>query len=148
MFIWRIAKSSEKQSNHVSRWRQKHTRLLLNLTDTKILVISGVMLMRQSLSLNNNTETKTYKGKTLSDLVEIARAFACHFYSTDLPHHVICPQIPGTGNHPVKLSKLNSGKVTLALKKLQPKKSLGPDKVPPYTYKACHELLAESLPHV
>lgn len=45
----------------------------------------------------------------------------------------------------LKIDQIMKNDILIDIRKLKPKKSLGPDKIPPYIFKGCAELFVEPL---
>jgi hypothetical protein len=110
--------------------------------------------IRNKKSPNNNNKLRTYKGKSYSDQDKIANIYAEYFSSVfstsndDSRRNKIDNKVIGSTINNVKLSKITSKEVSKALKKLKPKRSLGPDQISLYVYKACGEFLVTPLTYL
>ncbi len=84
---------------------------------------------------------------------EIADAFAKHFSSvflgtTGTQGSEDAATLPRSNNIQISLPYVNIEDVIAGTKALKPKLSLGPDKIPPYVYKACAHLVVKPLTYI
>lgn len=99
---------------------------------------------------SNTSIAMSYKG---TNQTEISSAFATHFSSV---FGISDPSVDlgdteGMGGYSslhIDLGELTMEDVCAAMKRMKPKRRLGPDGVPAYIYKACKDLLAEPLTHI
>lgn len=94
----------------------------------------------------NHTISMTYRGNTLKPGQETADAFAEYFESvfhTDVPSYDINNSVSS-----FPTLKIESDDVKEALIRLAPKRSVGPDGVPPFIYKACWEFFVQPLTQI
>ena len=93
---------------------------------------------------------KKYKGKSLCNPGEISDAFAEYFSSVHVSDTTAHPAPPPTplNSDMTKLHLISTERVSEAIKKLKPKRSLGPDNIPAYIYESCGEYLIEPLTYI
>lgn len=88
-----------------------------------------------------------YRGAQISTNDKIADAFADYFKSVYLNNAAKYDLSfePSSNISTLDIKSISEDDIQKAIKKLKPKKSVGPDKIPPYIFKGCAELLLEPL---
>ncbi len=99
---------------------------------------------------NVNAGSLKYGGITLDTPDEIAAAFAQHFSSVfSSPSRGSTQDSAGAAHSTcVGLNCITHSEVRDALTHLKPKRTIGPDRIPPYIFKACFEFFCEPLTHI
>lgn len=106
---------------------------------------------------SENTDPRTYHGISLSECSpqNIANKFSQHFSSVFSPTqptstltHTSATQKPSLSQTKIDLRLIQCSDVASVIKRLKPKRSMGPDRVPPYVYKGCAEFLLQPLTHI
>lgn len=105
---------------------------------------------------NQSPDVMTVDGEEVEGGAAIAERFASYFGSVyepcQLDNDELCRRAtssPTLCNVPcLAVPSITADEVLLALKKLKPKTSVGPDGIPPYILKACAELLVTPLLHI
>lgn len=89
----------------------------------------------------------TDENKVLNDSTSIADSFASYFSSVfDHKHPLNINVLVDNGSDKLfSISDITLEDVLWSIKKLRPKKSCGPDLIPPYILKGCGEIIAEPL---
>ncbi len=88
-----------------------------------------------------------YEGENFSTPHQIAKTFATHFFSVfdNIPlGHVDSPCLGCDSTH-ITVKSISFKEVEAAIRKMRPKRCLGPDNVPPYIYKGCYRFLVQPL---
>ena len=87
----------------------------------------------------------------------MTKAFAQHFSSVYVADTMVssntCPTNENNNDTEInmtsiRLTSASTADVSLVIKQLKPKKSLGPDKIPPYIYKGLREYLISPLTYI
>lgn len=88
-----------------------------------------------------------YEGAQISENDKIAESFAKYFKSvyTDNEATYDVGFDTNTNVNVLDIQSITEKDILEAIKKLKPKKSVGPDNIPPYIFKGCAELLLEPL---
>ena len=106
--------------------------------------------IKQKKESRTPSETKKHNDSLYSSPKEIAETFA-QYFSSVYDHSVFdgtSSTVTSANGRVVSLRRVMKSQVTQALKNLKPKRSLGPDEIPAYIYKACKEYLVSPLTHV
>jgi len=104
----------------------------------------------------NNSSAMTLNGSEVEGAKEITDAFANHFSSVyepctldsdDLCRRALDAPVMDNVVY-MTLTCVNEQEVLSALKKLKPKRSVGPDGIPPFVFKACADIFVVPLLHI
>lgn len=93
-----------------------------------------------------------WNGNTLSDIDDIANGFQEYFrsvYDTHCLNSISPSEYKGnTLSEHVDINFVSKTDILAGIKKLKPKKSVGPDDIPPYIVKACQNIFLDPLHHI
>lgn len=108
--------------------------------------------VRHSKNTHQLPKQMTYKGNNLDNEQDIADAFADYFesvYHRDIPTYNLDNNTGGNQEvawgSVLQLTSLSNNEVAEAIHDLAPKRSVGPDGIPPYIYKACGDFFIQPL---
>ena len=101
-------------------------------------------IIKQKRESEVSSGVKKYADQTYDTPGKIAEVFAEYFSSVYVQNTLgsISPAAPSVNSDIVSLHAISGSQVLQTLKNLKPKRSLGPDKIPAYIYRACREHLA------
>ena len=93
----------------------------------------------------------TYNNEEKTGDQNIAEAFATYFqsvFANSLNYAYADDVVDSAHTQIISLREITIDDVDAALKRMKPKRAIGPDGIPQYIYKACSELLTAPLTHI
>lgn len=122
-----------------------------NLSRDPEIFFAFIKKIKNCKATSRSPEDMTIAGEIITNRDEVQAAFASYFrsvyarnpssYNTDFEGRVSVPYSFG-------FSKCTRLEIEAAINHLKPKRSRGPDSVPPYVFKACSEFLISPLEYI